>query len=520
MHIRATGLGLLLAASAAVIPATGAFAQPKTTLSLGSLGADVSQLDPHYAANTTDRTIVAWMFNALVRFKPGSTDPALIEPDLAESWESTPDKLVWTFHLRKGVQWQKGYGEVTAEDVVFSLKKSADKATSAYAPDYAAIKSVEAVDPYTVKITLDHLVPSFLGSVANYSGGFIVPKKAWEEKGANFTRDPVGSGPFEVSEISSGQSIKFKAHEGYFRGAPKIKEVTFRFLPEAASRDLAFNAGEIDAAAGVQNKNWLQRMTKAPGAVVDVYAPAELAQLHLNMTKPPLDNLKVRQALAMAIDGAQLVQFQGAEFTSAATSVVPSNNLGYIRDNGLPSYDPAKAKALLAEAGYPNGITLPMINSQEGGLNGQALVAQAQFAEIGVKIDLQPVEHATYHQLIRKDASSVVLYSAARFPVADVYLSQFFYGPSSIGEPGAVTNFSHCNAADAEILAAKSEPDTARQLELWATAQKKIIAAACSIPLVESRLSWVRRDTLDWGYELTGSMSLGPQLTELTHFTK
>ncbi|TIQ37066.1 MAG: polyamine ABC transporter substrate-binding protein [Mesorhizobium sp.] len=519
MKLKTALFSSLLVLSSATLMATSALAEPSTNLNLGSLGADVSQLDPDYAANTTDRTVVAWIFNALVRFQPGSTDPSTIEPDLAESWQSSPDKLVWTFHLRHGVKWQKGYGEMTADDVVYSLKKASDKNTSAYAPDYAAVKSIEAVDPYTVKITLDHQIPSLLGLVANYSGGFIMPKKAVEEKGANFTRDPVGSGPFQVDKISPGQSITFKANEDYFRGAPQIKTVTLRFLPESASRDLAFRSGEIDAAAGVQNKNWLNRMKAEPNIKLDVFAPAEEAQLHLNVTKAPLDKLEVRQALSLAINQDQMVQFQGEDFTQPGQSAVPSNNLGFTKDSGVLGYDPEKAKALLKQAGLPEGFTIPMINSQDTQLANLGQLVQAQLAAIGVKVDIKPVEHATYHQLIRKDASPMVIYSAARFPVADVYLTQFFYGPSAIGQPTAVTNFSHCDVADAEIKAAKTETDSNKQVKLWQEAQKKLMTNVCSIPLVETRLIWVRKDSLDWGYDLKGSMSLGPLLTEKTRFT-
>jgi peptide/nickel transport system substrate-binding protein len=520
MTLKIAAFCSLLALSAAALPVGEALAEPSTHLNLGSFGADVSQLDPDYAANTTDRTVVAWVFNGLVRFKPGSTDPASIEPDLAESWESSDDKLVWTFHLREGVQWQKGYGEVTADDVVFSLNKAANSDTSAYAPDYAAFESVEAVDPYTVKITLSHQLPSLLGLVANYSGGFIVPQKAVEEKGENWTRDPVGSGPFQVDEITPGQAITFTAHEDYFRGAPEIKTVTMRFLPETASRDLAFKAGEVDAAVGEQNKNWLERMQNEPNVVIDVFAPAEEAQLHLNTTKEPLDKLEVRQALSLAINQEQMVQFQGSGFTQAGQSAVPSNNLGFTADSGILGYDPEKAKALLAEAGYPDGFAIPMISSQVTQLANLGQLVQAQLAEVGVTVEIEPVEHATYHQLIRKDASPMVIYSAARFPVADVYLTQFFYSPSAIGEPTAVTNFSHCAVADEEIEAAKTEPDADKMIALWQDAQKKIMENVCSIPLVETRLVWVRKNTLDWGYDLKGSMSLGPMLTEKTHFTE
>ena len=147
-------------------------------------------------------------------------------------------------------------------------------------------------------------------------------------------------------------------------------------------------------------------------------------------------------------------------------------------------------------------------------------VVQALFAESGITLDLTLVEHATFHAQIREDLSQVVHYSAARFPVADVYLTQFFYGPSTVGTPTAVTNFSHCDVADAEIAAARVETDPARQLELWAEAQQKIMDAVCGIPIYQNLQLWAWKDTLDLGVEVNGSLNLSPPVTELARFTE
>jgi peptide/nickel transport system substrate-binding protein len=185
---------IILAAlvTAALIPASArqGLAAPKTDLVVGMAAQDVGKLDPHLAVSTIDRTVVAWMFNGLVRFKPGSMTPADIEPDLATSWEFSPDKKVWTFHLRHGVKFHGGYGEVTADDVVYSLAKAADPKRSASSGDYTAFEKVEAIDPYTVRITLKQTLPSLLGILTNYSGGFIVSKKAVEEMGDKFNAHP------------------------------------------------------------------------------------------------------------------------------------------------------------------------------------------------------------------------------------------------------------------------------------------------------------------------------------------
>lgn len=237
---------LLAGTSLAALPALAA----KTDLVMGGAANDVGKLDPHFASSTADRTLTAILNGALVRFAPGSTSPEAIEPDLAESWEHSEDKLVWTFNLRKGVQFHHGYGEVTADDVVFSLTKAADPQRSAYASDYAAFEKIEAVDSHTVRITLSRNIPSVLGPLANYAGGFIVSKKAVEERGEQFTLNPVGFGPFFLDSIEAGVAVKLKAHKDYFRGAPKLETVTYRFLNAAAARDLAFTAGEVDAVTG------------------------------------------------------------------------------------------------------------------------------------------------------------------------------------------------------------------------------------------------------------------------------
>jgi peptide/nickel transport system substrate-binding protein len=292
------GIPLLAAllAGAALAPVTAMAAQ--TELRLGAAAVDIGNLDPHFASSTSDRTLVAWIYGGLVRFAPGSTDPATIESDLAESWEATENNLVWTFKLRRGVQWQHGYGEVTAEDVVFSLKKAADPKRSAFATDYAAFKSVEAVDPYTVRITLSNQVPSLLGLLTNYAGGFIISKKAYEERGEGFTRNPVGFGPFQFESVEPGVAAHFTAHKSYFRGSPRIEKVTYRFLNAAAGRDLAFTSGEIDVSAGTTDQRWLQRMKEMPGSAIDIFDPAELTVIHINRNQKPFDDIRVRQAVA------------------------------------------------------------------------------------------------------------------------------------------------------------------------------------------------------------------------------
>jgi peptide/nickel transport system substrate-binding protein len=504
---------LLAATAAFALASLGAQAQ--TTLNVGMSAADVNQLDPHRATTTQDKPLTAWVFNGLVRFKPGSASLEGLEPDLAERWESSPDKTTWTFHLRKGVKFHGDYGELTADDVVFSLKRAGDQKSSSFYADYAPIESIEAVDPYTVRIKLKQAVPAFLGLVTNYHGGFVVSRKAIEKLGENFRLNPIGTGPFKFDAYKPNESVTFTAHKEYFRGAPKIDRIVYRLIPADSARDLAFSSGELDVVYGRQDQKWVERLKKEKGVEVTVLRPAELGLLHLNTKMKPLDDKRVRQAVAHAINQKQIVSFKGDLTADPPVSVVPTGYLGTAETPMLP-HDVNKAKALLKEAGFTGPLAVKSVQSTLPSMLNTAQILQSQLKQAGIDLQLEVVDHQTFHANIRKDLSGATYYTAARFPVADVYLTQFFHSRSIVGTPTAVTNFSHCAVADKEIEAARTEPDLAKQKELWATAQKKIIEEVCAVPLFEQLQVWAYKTNVDFGYKLTDAIHLGPVITEAT----
>ncbi len=264
---------------------------------------------------------------------------------------------------------------------------------------------------------------------------------------------------------------------------------------------------------GRQEQAWVDRTNQTPGLKVLTFGPAEMSVIHLNMTQPPLG------------------QHQGAAGRRPRPrpgrhAPVPRHEhlaRGCLRGAlGLPRahetapllpHDIAKARALLAEAGFPNGVTLKAIHTTLPGMMSFMEAAQAQLKRAGITLDITPVEHPTFHQQIRQDLSQVTHFQAARFPIADVYLTQFFHSRSIVKTPTAVTNFSHCKVADAEIDAARTEQDPAKQIALWKTAQEKIIREVCAVPVNEMLMNWAIKDSLDLGYELKGSLNLGPPVT-------
>jgi peptide/nickel transport system substrate-binding protein len=504
----------LLAAAAALVLA-GAGAQAQTTLNVGMSAADINQLDPHRSTTTQDKPLTAWVFNGLVRFKPGSASLEGLEPDLAERWESSPDKLTWTFQLRKGVKFHGDYGELTSDDVVFSLRRAGDQKSSSFYADYAPIESVEAVDSHTVRIKLKQAVPAFLGLVTNYHGGFVVSRKAVEKLGENFRLNPIGTGPFKFETYRPNESVTFAANKDYFRGAPKIDRIVYRLIPADSARDLAFSAGELDIVYGRQDDKWVDRLKKEKGVEVVVLRPAELGLLHLNTKMKPLDDKRVRQAIAHAINQKQIVSFKGDLTADPPVSVVPTGYLGTSDPPMLP-HDVNKAKALLKEAGFTGTLAVKSVQSTLPSMLNTAQILQSQLKQAGIDLQLEVVDHQTFHANIRKDLSGATYYTAARFPVADVYLTQFFHSRSIVGTPTAVTNFSHCSVADKEIEAARVEPDLAKQKELWATAQRKIVEEVCAVPLFEQLQVWAHKTNVDYGYKLTDAIHLGPVITEAT----
>ena len=506
-------------ACSAMLFAGSAYAQ-QTTLTIGMASADAGRLDPHVATTTPDKGLLHYMFNGLVRIAPGQASPEYIEPDIAQSWTSSEDGLTWTFSLRDDVACHGDWGMLSADDVVFSLERAANSETSAFAGDYRAFESVEATGENEVTITLSEPVPSLLGLLVPYHGGNIVCQAAVEEMGDEFERAPVGTGPWQFAEYQPQQFVRLVANENYFRGAPHIKEIFFRYIPSDSSRDLAFQAGEIDMLYGRQDQTWLERIAQVPDTTVVTMRPGEMSQLMLNMTMAPLDDVRVRRAVAHAIDRDSMVEFKGPDVTLPAVSAVPEGYLGYTDDIPQYEYSPERARELLAEAGFPDGVTLNAIHTTLPGMLATIEAVQAQLRQSGITLDIELVEHATFHAQIRQDLSQVTHYSAARFPVADTYLTQFSHSDAAPGKPTSITNFSHCDVADEEIEAARVEPDPDRQLELWAQAQYKIMDAVCVVPIFQNMQLWAWTDRLDLGHEIVGSLNLSPAITEQSRFTR
>ncbi len=503
--------------------APAALAQDRPTLRIAQNAADLASLDPHYAAGTQDRALVDMVFNGLVRFKPG--DSTQIEPDLATAVPEPSDqggKQVWTFTLRDNVQVHKtGKSDaytLTADDVVFSFKKAADENTSAYAGDYQGI-TVAKVDDKTVTFTLDNpLSPTlFLPKVANYSGGYVVPQKAYEALGADaFKTAPAGTGPFKFDSYTPQNSVALVANDDYFRGQPKLAGIDYRYIEESSSRESALLSGDIDVINGLPEGQWVDKMNKSDGVKADVFGVGEAIWLEINVTAKPFDDAKVRQAIALALSRENHVALFGAPVGETIYSVVPAQ----LMPGGLTEEQAKKAgviyeqnidqaKQLLAEAGVKDGFEIKLVTSQMDDYRRNYEVLQDELGKIGLKIDLQVVQHAAMHELIRKGTNPLVIYVAFR-PTADTYLTQFFT------TEGGNTNFAHYSAIDDAVAKARTTTDADEQAKLWQDANTQILKDYAAYPFLIKNLVYARSNKVDYGHELKSIVQLYPGIDETT----
>jgi peptide/nickel transport system substrate-binding protein len=463
--------------------------------------ADIRTLDPHSAIATGEVPMVSEIYEALVAFKPGTMDVENLQPGLALSWESSEDKKVWTFRLRPNVKWHDG-NPFTSEDVKYSLERVQNKDFgSPFRASMENLVSIETPDPLTVRMNLAQPDTSFPQLVAGYQAGYIVSKKAVEK--GDIKLNPVGTGPFKLASYKSRESVTMERNDEYWGGKPVIERIVYQFMTEPSTRELALRSGELDMIA-IQARQDIVSRVRRTGADVDLTAPSNTFYLHLNVTKKPLDDVRVRQALAYATDQANLIKFIGAEIAKPETSALPKGYVGHTDDVPQYAFDVNKAKALLKEAGVPNGFALTVNMASADIYLPPMQVIQEQWKKIGVNLDIKVVDEPTYHRLIREDANPVVIYGAFRYPLTGrIYLQQFYHSASTVGKPTASVNFSHFGDAipgiDDELTNAAYNADPAQQVALWQTAQKKIADAAVSIPLYTQFYAMAKSPSVDLG---------------------
>jgi peptide/nickel transport system substrate-binding protein/oligopeptide transport system substrate-binding protein len=457
------------------------------------LGHDPTTLDPARLRDIYSLAVGQQLFDGLVQF-----DQTLsITPALAQFWTASRDGLTWTFTLRKGVKFHHGR-EVTSDVVVYSFTRLLDPKTRSGGADLLLgiqgaqdfregranhVAGLAAIDRYTVRVSLTEAPVPFV-SVLAVGQAKIVPRELVEQQGEAFGNQPVGTGPFRFVRWERGKEIVLAGNPDYFDGPPKLARLVFRIFPGERLDEVftEFRAGALEDSP-IPSKDY--RQVIASQAYQYVRRPIfGLRHYGINTRMKPLDDRRVRQALLYAIDREFVVSDVWLGRYSLAKGILPPGTLGFNpKLKGYP-YDPARARELLAQAGYPNGRGLPPIVFWSSVRSEEILREHER-----IRKDLEAVGITAEFQYNSDWPSFSKAMSERKLPVflrawfADVpdpenFLAKLFYSGSPLN------HMSYTNPqVDALIERARAESDTARRVELYRRAEEMVLDDAPVIPV-------------------------------------
>ena len=509
--LRAGSAAALAASLASVRPAA---AQEANVIRVGLAAGKPRHTDPNQVVQGADNWSTEQIYEQLVRPDDGTfaVKPEEYRPTLAVSWTASPDARTWSFKLREGVQFHKGYGEMTAEDVVYSFQRAMTTGTNG--PIYANIAEVTADGRYAVTIKLKNPDALFLGTSVFLNNASIVSKAAAEKLGAGFATDAVGTGPYELANFDPNGAITLKRFDGYWGPKAKIANIECVYIADTTARTLALLGGKIDMMEAVRAPGWVQSMLQRDKTLkIDMTAPGSFNTLHINLNRKPFDQLKVRQALMHAIDRKALAQGlapMGGELACLQPAQFPG---GFTLDQ-LPAelrypHDPKKAKALLAEAGFPNGISFVTLCSKREDYASIMLLVQEQLRLAGFNMDLKIGDHTAYHADNRSDKNTLAMMSSSYPPIPTQLYTQQLSAAAEVQSDGkGGINFSHYGVAmpgiDALLAKAQAATNFAEYGEICRAIEIQVLRDLPLIGLSTLSFTMARRANLDLGYPVTG----------------
>jgi peptide/nickel transport system substrate-binding protein len=391
-------------------PKTGPVAGGKFTYAMSF---EPDSLDAHKSGDAF--TVCQFIGASLVARHPETSEYV---PYLAESWTKSADGLTYEFKLRKDVKFHDGT-PLTAKDYAFTFMRAIDPATKSptAGQTLVGLKSAEAVDDYTLRLNMSMPNSVLIDSLSNTCYLQPLPQAAVEKMGDDFGRSPIGTGPFKFKEWVTGEKIVLERNPDFNWGpafthgsAPYIETLEFRIIPEYATRVAALESGDVDL-ADVETKDVKRIEDLGKYQVYKSISPGSGVHVEMNSTRPPFDELRVRQALNYAVDRKAIVQAVSNGLGVPLYGPLTPSTMGYwpgAEYVGYP-YDPAKAKALLTEAGYkPNAsgimekdgksLSFTLLTYGTQGKTGEIL--QQQFKDIGVEVKLQNVEYGVLFQTL------------------------------------------------------------------------------------------------------------------------
>jgi peptide/nickel transport system substrate-binding protein len=459
---------------------------------IAAQGSEPDNLDPHMTSAYASFQVLENVYDTLVQ----PAEDLSMEPALAEDWTISDDNLTWTFQLRQGVTFHNGR-EFVADDVVYSFNRIIAEGLNGWR--FGSVDSVTAVDDYTVEIALNRPSPNLLVSIAGFKGMAIVPQEIVDD--GSITTNPVGTGPFKFVSQSPDEGIILEKNEDYWRsgeGLPKLDGIQFVQIPDAGTKLTALRTGEVHWIDAVPPQD-IESLSAEAGITVGRVPGGDYHYFALNQNRTPFDDVRVRQAIAMAIDRdtiTEAAQFGAA--TSNQTAIPASNAAWYYDYAPYGTGDIAGAQALLDEAGVSDLSITFLVTSDFPETVTQAQVIAAQLEPLGITVVIDDVDFTTWLDKEGNGEFDAFMLSW----IGNIDPDDFYYAQHHSG--GGFNFQGYANSEVDRLLdEARVETDQAARKALYDQAAKLIVDEASYIYLYNP-------DNLNaWRDEVTGYQTRG-----------
>lgn len=473
----------------------------QTAADLRLAGGEPLTMDPAKAFDATSASYIVEIFSGLVTIDQNLR----IVPDIAERWDISPDGRVYTFFLRRDALFHDG-SPVTAQDFKYSFERAVNlgkQGISTVAESYLGdivgvsdvinrcdvrtdcpVEGIKVVDTFTLQISIDQAKPYFIAKLT-YPTAFVVQKQQVEANPRNWTRKPIGTGPYKVARWDLNERILLEANDRFYLGAPQVKRVLFNIAGGGGLTQ--YEADEVDV-AGIGPDD-IERVQSPRDPLNKEYVTGpelSISYIGFNTKSPPFDDPKVRLAFSMAIDKEEITRLLFRGLASPATSIMMPGLPGYNANARGATYDPARAKQLLAESKYGTNIGKVTLTEIGGGATAgfdTQRILEMWKQNLGVDVSIAQSEAATFYDDL--DRGRLQMFAAGwimDYPDPEDIIDLLFYSKS--GQNNTLYN---SPVLDDLVLRARTEQDVTRRLQLYQQAEQVILDDAPWIPLYFGR---------------------------------